>query len=105
MSAAFLLSLIVFLPALGALVLAFMPSENKEGIRLVTLGIERWRQNRTELAKVLQKNPDVVSWWAGEGATRRMEDAEFAGQLDRMDQELARRASRMTPSERLNPTS
>jgi NADH-quinone oxidoreductase subunit M len=39
MSAAFLLSLIVFLPALGALVLAFMPSENKEGIRLVTLGI------------------------------------------------------------------
>ena len=72
---------------------------------IVTLGVERWRQNRTELAKVLQKNPDVVSWWAGEGAARRMEDPEFAAQLDRMDQELARRASRMTPSERLNPTS
>ena len=39
MSAALLLTLIVFLPAIGALVLAFMPSENKEGIRLVTLGI------------------------------------------------------------------
>jgi NADH-quinone oxidoreductase subunit M len=39
MSAALLLTLIVFLPAFGALVLAFMPSENKEGIRLVTLGI------------------------------------------------------------------
>lgn len=72
---------------------------------IVTLGIERWRQNRTELAKVLRKNPDVVSWWAGEGATRRMEDAEFAAELDRVDQELARRASRMTLSERLNPTS
>jgi NADH-quinone oxidoreductase subunit M len=39
MSAALLLTLIVFLPAFGALVLAFMPSENKEGIRLVTLGV------------------------------------------------------------------
>jgi NADH-quinone oxidoreductase subunit M len=39
MSAALLLTLIVFLPAFGALALAFMPSENKEGIRLVTLGI------------------------------------------------------------------
>jgi NADH-quinone oxidoreductase subunit M len=39
MSAALLLTLIVFLPALGALTLAFMPSENKEGIRLVTFGV------------------------------------------------------------------
>jgi len=39
MSAALLLTLIVFLPTFGALALAFMPSENKEGIRLVTLGI------------------------------------------------------------------
>jgi NADH-quinone oxidoreductase subunit M len=39
MTAALLLSLIVFLPAFGALALAFFPSENKEGIRLVTLGI------------------------------------------------------------------
>ncbi len=33
---------------------------------IVTLGVERWRQNRTELARVLHKNPDVLSWWAGE---------------------------------------
>jgi NADH-quinone oxidoreductase subunit M len=39
MSAALLLTLIVFLPAIGALALAFMPSDNKEGIRLVTLGV------------------------------------------------------------------
>jgi NADH-quinone oxidoreductase subunit M len=39
MSAALLLTLIVFLPAFGALALAFMPSDNKEGIRLVTLGV------------------------------------------------------------------
>lgn len=72
---------------------------------IVTLGIEHWRQNRTELAKVLRKNPDVVSWWAGEGAALRMEDRAFADQLDRVDQELARRASKMTQSERLSSTS
>src|SRR5688572_9185313 len=39
MTAALLLTLIIFLPAFGALALAFFPGENKEGIRLVTLGI------------------------------------------------------------------
>ncbi len=39
MTPALLLTLIIFLPALGALVLAFIPGENKDGIRLVTLGI------------------------------------------------------------------
>ncbi|MEX2174553.1 MAG: NADH-quinone oxidoreductase subunit M [Pirellulaceae bacterium] len=39
MTPALLLSLIVFLPAFGALALAFFPSDNKEGIRLVTLGV------------------------------------------------------------------
>jgi putative transposase len=29
---------------------------------IVTLGVERWRQKRTELANVLKKNPDVISW-------------------------------------------
>ena len=28
---------------------------------VVTLGVERWRQKGTQLAKVLNKNPDVVS--------------------------------------------
>jgi NADH-quinone oxidoreductase subunit M len=39
MTPALLLTLIIFLPAFGALALAFFPSENKEGIRLVTLGV------------------------------------------------------------------
>ena len=39
MTPALLLTLIIFLPAFGALALAFVPGENKDGIRLVTLGI------------------------------------------------------------------
>jgi hypothetical protein len=73
---------------------------------IVTLGVERWKQNRTELAKVLEKNPDVISWWAGEGATRRIEDGEFAAILDSVDKELSERAAAMlTESERLGVTS
>jgi len=56
---------------------------------VVTLGVERWRQGRTALARVLLKNPDVVSWWVGEGAKRRLEEEEFANELDRLDRELA----------------
>jgi len=56
---------------------------------VVTLGIERWRQNRTALAGVLLKNADVVSWWAGEGARRRIEDEGFAKELNRLDRKLA----------------
>ncbi len=61
MTAALLLSLIVFLPAAGALVLAFFPSENKEGIRLVTLGI-----TIAVLALVvggLMLSPDMSGGW------------------------------------------
>ena len=56
---------------------------------VVTPGVERWRQNRTALAGVLLKNPDVVSWWAGEGARRRIEDKGFAKELNRLDRMLA----------------
>ena len=56
---------------------------------VVTLGVERWRQKGTELAAVLKKNSDVVSWWVGEGIRRRLEDEEFAGELDRLDRELS----------------
>jgi hypothetical protein len=55
----------------------------------VTLGAERWHQNRTELAKVLGTNPDVVSWWVGEGTRHRMEDEAFAAQLDELDRKLS----------------
>jgi REP element-mobilizing transposase RayT len=56
---------------------------------VVTLGVERWRQKGTALALVLNKNPDVVSWWVGEGIRRRLEDEEFATKLDKLDKELS----------------
>ena len=59
---------------------------------IVTLGVERWRQSRTGLARVLQKNPDVVSWWAGEGAKSRVSDPAYAAQLDRLDRGIAPRS-------------
>jgi hypothetical protein len=72
---------------------------------IVTLGVERWRQNRTELARVLQKNPDVLSWWAGEGAALRIEDSDFAAALDRMDEALSRKATELSGPERMGSTS
>ena len=63
---------------------------------MVTLGVERWRQSRTGLAEVLQKNPDVVSWWAGEGAKARVNDPAYAEELNRLDEALAVKAARMT---------
>jgi len=71
---------------------------------MVTLGVERWRQSRTGLARVLQKNPHVVSWWAGEGAKIRINDPEYAAELDRLDQGVAARAAEMTASERVGRT-
>ena len=56
---------------------------------VVTLGAERWDQNRQDLARVLNKNPDVVSWWVGEGARRRVDDPAFAARLDDLDQRLS----------------
>jgi REP element-mobilizing transposase RayT len=72
---------------------------------LAALGVERWRQNRTELARVLQKNPDVISWWAGEGAQKRIDDPQFAAELDRVDKEVARKAANLTRAERMGTTS
>jgi len=60
---------------------------------VVTLGVERWRQGRTALANVLLKNPDVVSWWVGEGVKRRLEEGEFADELDRLDRQLTTSAN------------
>ena len=67
---------------------------------IVTVGVERWRQSRVGLARVLQKNPDMVSWWAGEGAKSRTSDPEYAAKLDRLDEALTSKAAKMTASER-----
>jgi len=56
---------------------------------VATLGVERWGQRGCELAAVLNKNPDVVSWWVGEGVRRRLEDPEFAQKLEELDEQLA----------------
>ncbi len=72
---------------------------------IVTLGVERWRQSRTGLARVLQKNPDVVSWWAGEGAKSRANDPAYATELDRLDKGVATTAAEMAASGCLGPTS
>ena len=56
---------------------------------VATLGVERWSQRRTALAAVLNKNPDVVSFWAGEGARRRQEDPDYAAKLDELDGRLS----------------
>jgi len=61
---------------------------------VVTLGVERWRQKGTALAVVLNKNPDVVSWWVGEGARRRQEDEEFAARFELLDNQMSRWGTR-----------
>ena len=58
--------------------------------RLVAaLGLERWSQRTSALAEVLGRNPEVVSYWVGEGVRRRLADPGFAGRLDDLDRALA----------------
>jgi REP element-mobilizing transposase RayT len=65
-----------------------------EARRMVAvLGVERWRQSGAEIARVLGKNPDLVSWWVSEGARRRLNDSHFAERLDQIDEALSRTAS------------
>jgi len=64
-----------------------------ESRRIVaTLGLERWGQRATDMARVLNKNPDVVSQWVGDGVRRRLEQPDFASRLDDLDRQLASRA-------------
>ena len=72
--------------------------------KIVTLGVERWRQSRIGLARVLRKNPDMVSWWAGQGAKCRVSDPDYEAELDRLDEGLAERAAEMTQEERFGQT-
>jgi hypothetical protein len=54
------------------------------------LGVERWSQPGTELARVLGRNPEVVSWWVGEGVRQRLRDPDFARRLDDIDEALSK---------------
>ena len=63
--------------------------------RLVAaLGLERWSQRTSALAEVLGRNPEVVSYWVGEGVRRRLADPDFAGRLDDLDRALAEAVGR-----------
>ena len=63
--------------------------ETAELRRLVAaLGVERWRQRCKDLARVLGKNPDVVSYWVVEGVRRRSNDPAFAERFDEYDERL-----------------
>lgn len=60
---------------------------------MVTLGRERWKQKTSELAVVLQKSADVISYLKREGVKRRLEDQEFASRLEDLDKRLIARLS------------
>ena len=61
-------------------------------------GVGRWSQPGSELARVLGRSPDVVSWWVGEGVRQRLGDPDFARRLD----DIAEALSKATP---VGPTS
>jgi hypothetical protein len=47
----------------------------------------------------------VVSWWAGEGAKRRIGDPMYAAEFDRLDLAVASRAAELAAAGRLGSTS
>jgi hypothetical protein len=55
---------------------------------LAGLSVERWRQRCKDLAEVLGKSPDVVSYWVVEAARRRREDPGFAKRFDELGEKL-----------------
>lgn len=68
--------------------------ETAQARRIVaTLGVERWQLRCIDLARVLHKNPDVVSWRASLGSRRRLEDAAFAARIESLDVHLAERTA------------
>ena len=56
---------------------------------IATLGIERWRQRAKELARALNKHPDVVSNWASNGGVLRQADLRFSEVIDDLDKRLS----------------
>jgi hypothetical protein len=56
---------------------------------IATLGIERWGQRAKELARALNKHPDVVSSWASNGGVLRQADSRFREVIDDLDRRLS----------------
>jgi putative transposase len=61
---------------------------------IAALGVERWRQRCVDLAAGMNKNPDVVSWWASRTRRRGAKDVDFESSIDDLDAALAERLSR-----------
>lgn len=58
---------------------------------MVTLGRERWRQSTKELASVLEKSADTVSYLTREGIRLRLEDEAFARRFEALDAAMTKR--------------
>ncbi len=58
---------------------------------MVTLGRERWRQSTKELAPVLDKSADTVSYLTREGIRLRLEDEAFARRFEALDTAMIER--------------
>jgi len=61
---------------------------------LATLGIERWGQRAKDLARVLNKHPDVVSGWASSGGSLRQVNSEFREEVEILDKRLSEKLTR-----------
>ena len=59
---------------------------------IATCGVERWDQRAGHLAAVLKKHPVVVSRWVSEAGKIRIEDDDFAADLETLDQALSTKA-------------
>jgi REP element-mobilizing transposase RayT len=55
---------------------------------VVGLGIERWGQRAGELAEVLGRRADYVSWWARRARQLRLDDPEWAERYESVDERL-----------------
>ncbi len=53
---------------------------------------ERWDQRAGHLAAVLKKHPVVVSRWVSEAGKIRIEDDDFAADVETLDQALSTKA-------------
>jgi hypothetical protein len=59
---------------------------------IASCGVERWDQRAGHLAAVLRKHPAVVSRWVSEAGKTRIEDVDFAADLETLDQALSTKA-------------
>ena len=67
---------------------------------VASCGIERWGQRAGKLARVLSKQPVVVSWWVSEGNQLKEEDQMFSAAFEALDKALSKQALERPPKNR-----